>query len=256
MSGSAAPANTSSRTARRVTAASGPPASPAQGRRHPLASSIASRQSGEGADRLRVAGRSSGGPSHRMAGARDHWRWCREVVRVRDVRAGVRLRGEREPPMRVGCRQGARRARPGTRRAALQRGRSGDRDRHRVPAQSRSGGGRLSGRLGQHAPERVVVQAWLPVRVRGRRAPEPRGPGRAGPRSDPRLERAIDWLLGKQDARGRWKNEYAYNGKTWVGIERQGQPSKWVTLRACRFLRAALASSARDDTAMRSAPHA
>ena len=57
---------------------------------------------------------------------------------------------------------------------------------------------------------------------------------------DPRLAPAIDWLLAKQDADGRWKNEYAYNGKTWVDIERQGQPSKWVTLRACRFLRAAL----------------
>jgi hypothetical protein len=51
------------------------------------------------------------------------------------------------------------------------------------------------------------------------------------------LENAVEWLLAKQDARGRWKNERAYNGKTWVDIERQGQPSKWVTLRACRFLR-------------------
>jgi hypothetical protein len=58
---------------------------------------------------------------------------------------------------------------------------------------------------------------------------------------DPRLANAIDWLLIKQDARGRWTNEYAYNGKTWVNIERQGQPSKWVTLRACHFLRSALA---------------
>jgi len=55
------------------------------------------------------------------------------------------------------------------------------------------------------------------------------------------LVRAIDWLLGKQDGRGRWANEYAYNGKTWVDFERQGRASKWVTLRACRFLRAALA---------------
>lgn len=58
---------------------------------------------------------------------------------------------------------------------------------------------------------------------------------------DTRLARATGWLLDKQDALGRWKNEYAYNGKTWVDIERQGQPSKWVTLRACRFLRSALA---------------
>jgi hypothetical protein len=54
---------------------------------------------------------------------------------------------------------------------------------------------------------------------------------------DPRLAGAIAWLLAKQDDRGRWHNEYAYTGKTWVDVERQGQPSKWVTLRACRILR-------------------
>lgn len=62
-----------------------------------------------------------------------------------------------------------------------------------------------------------------------------------GHAKDARLGRATEWLLAKQDAMGRWRNEYAYNGKTWVDVEPQGQPSKWVTLRACRFLRAALA---------------
>jgi hypothetical protein len=57
---------------------------------------------------------------------------------------------------------------------------------------------------------------------------------------DARLQRATEWLLAKQDEQGRWRNEYAYNGKTWVDFELQGQPSKWVTLRACRFLRSAL----------------
>lgn len=56
---------------------------------------------------------------------------------------------------------------------------------------------------------------------------------------DPRLKPAVEWLLSKQDQAGRWRNEYAYNGKTWVDFERQGRPSKWVTLRACRVLRAA-----------------
>lgn len=55
---------------------------------------------------------------------------------------------------------------------------------------------------------------------------------------DPRLRGAVEWLLAKQDSRGRWKNEYAYNGKTWADIEKQGTPSKWVTLRACRVLKA------------------
>jgi hypothetical protein len=57
---------------------------------------------------------------------------------------------------------------------------------------------------------------------------------------DPRLGRAIDLVLGKQDDRGRWRNEFAYARKTWGEIERQGAPSKWVTLRACVVLRAAL----------------
>ena len=62
-----------------------------------------------------------------------------------------------------------------------------------------------------------------------------------GRAKDPRLARAVEWLLGKQDADGRWANQYAYNGKTWVDFERQGAPSKWVTLRACRVLRAVFA---------------
>lgn len=57
---------------------------------------------------------------------------------------------------------------------------------------------------------------------------------------DPRLHRAIELVLAKQDAAGRWKNEHAYPRKTWGEIDRQGRPSKWVTLRACTVLRAAL----------------
>jgi hypothetical protein len=56
---------------------------------------------------------------------------------------------------------------------------------------------------------------------------------------DPRLAHALEWLASRQDAHGRWRNEYAYNGTTWVDFERQGRPSKWVTLRACRVLRRA-----------------
>ncbi len=56
---------------------------------------------------------------------------------------------------------------------------------------------------------------------------------------DKRLKNAIEWLLAKQDAQGRWKNQYAYAGKLWQDIEAQGSISKWVTLRACRVLKAA-----------------
>ena len=54
---------------------------------------------------------------------------------------------------------------------------------------------------------------------------------------DPRLADAIELLLSKQDAQGRWKLEYTYNDKTWVDVEVKGRPSKWVTLRACRVLK-------------------
>ena len=61
---------------------------------------------------------------------------------------------------------------------------------------------------------------------------------RFGYATDPRLGAAMDLVSGKQDQQGRWKMEYTYNGKTWVDIEQKGQPSKWVTLRALRVLKA------------------
>jgi hypothetical protein len=59
--------------------------------------------------------------------------------------------------------------------------------------------------------------------------------GHAG---EPRLAGALSWVESQQEG-GRWSNRYAYNGKTLAMIERQGQPSKWVTLRACTVLKAA-----------------
>jgi hypothetical protein len=56
---------------------------------------------------------------------------------------------------------------------------------------------------------------------------------------DPRLARALELVKGKQEDDGRWKMEYTYNGKTWVDIEAKSAPSKWVTLRALRVLKAA-----------------
>jgi len=56
---------------------------------------------------------------------------------------------------------------------------------------------------------------------------------------DRRLREVFRWLLGKQDAQGRWKLENSLNGKMWIDIEKQGKPSKWVTLRALRVLKAA-----------------
>jgi hypothetical protein len=56
---------------------------------------------------------------------------------------------------------------------------------------------------------------------------------------DPRLAEAIDLVLSKQDDSGRWKNEQPYRGRLWKNVDPPRAPSKWVTLRACRVLKAA-----------------
>jgi hypothetical protein len=60
----------------------------------------------------------------------------------------------------------------------------------------------------------------------------------AGAGRDPRLAHAVGWLLAQQDDEGCWANRYAYAGKMVVDIDVPGAPSRWVTLRACRVLRA------------------
>ncbi len=60
----------------------------------------------------------------------------------------------------------------------------------------------------------------------------------AGAAHDGRLGPAVAWLLGQQDRAGRWENRYAYAGKMIVDIDQPGRPSRWVTLRACRVLKA------------------
>jgi hypothetical protein len=60
----------------------------------------------------------------------------------------------------------------------------------------------------------------------------------AGLGADPRLQATHELLLSKRDPAGRWKMEYSYAGKTWADVEERGRPSKWVTLRALRVLRA------------------
>jgi hypothetical protein len=61
----------------------------------------------------------------------------------------------------------------------------------------------------------------------------------AGFGADPRMANGLDFVRRKQDAQGRWKMEYTYNGKMWADVETKGQPSKWVTLRALRLLKRA-----------------
>jgi hypothetical protein len=62
---------------------------------------------------------------------------------------------------------------------------------------------------------------------------------------DPRLGNALQLILSKQDAQGRWKLENTLNGKMWADIEKKGKASKWVTLRALRVLKRAAQVQAR-----------
>jgi hypothetical protein len=66
----------------------------------------------------------------------------------------------------------------------------------------------------------------------------------AGAAGDPRLGPAFDWLLAQRGPDGRWTNRYAYEGKLIRNIDRPGRPSKWVTLRALRVLKARAEASA------------
>ncbi|MFC2004937.1 hypothetical protein ACFLUY_01790 [Chloroflexota bacterium] len=60
---------------------------------------------------------------------------------------------------------------------------------------------------------------------------------------DIRLVNALNYIKGKQDSQGRWRMEYSLNGKMWADIEKKGQPSKWITLRALNVLKAAYPES-------------
>jgi len=54
---------------------------------------------------------------------------------------------------------------------------------------------------------------------------------------DPRLNDALEILRGKQMRDGTWKMENSFNGKTLVDVEKKGQPSKWITLKALQVLK-------------------
>jgi len=60
----------------------------------------------------------------------------------------------------------------------------------------------------------------------------------AGAAGDARLGDAFRWLVAQRDDDGRWANHYNYQGKLIRDIDRGGRPSKWVTLRALRVLKA------------------
>jgi hypothetical protein len=60
----------------------------------------------------------------------------------------------------------------------------------------------------------------------------------AGVAADARMAEAISIIESKRDADGRWPIEHAHHDKLPVDFgERDGEPSRWITLRALRVLR-------------------
>ena len=55
---------------------------------------------------------------------------------------------------------------------------------------------------------------------------------------DPRLQPAVEFVLSKRNEMGRWIMERSFNGRMYTSVERRGQPSKWVSLRAARVVQA------------------
>jgi hypothetical protein len=55
---------------------------------------------------------------------------------------------------------------------------------------------------------------------------------------DERMRAAVELVISKQDAEGRWKLASTFNGRFVVDIEEKAKPSKWITLNALRVLKA------------------
>ena len=54
---------------------------------------------------------------------------------------------------------------------------------------------------------------------------------------DSRMQETADLVVSKQNADGRWKLESSFNGRFQINIERKGEESKWITLKALTALK-------------------
>lgn len=54
---------------------------------------------------------------------------------------------------------------------------------------------------------------------------------------DKRMQEAVDLIVSKQTNEGKWLLENSFNGKFQTNIERKGEESKWVTLKALSALK-------------------
>jgi len=55
--------------------------------------------------------------------------------------------------------------------------------------------------------------------------------------ADQRMQEAVDLLVSRQDADGRWALENTFNGRYQVNIEKKEEPSKWITMNALQAIK-------------------
>mgnify|MGYP001767760841 FL=1 len=56
-------------------------------------------------------------------------------------------------------------------------------------------------------------------------------------KNDPRIHDAMEVLIGRQNEQGQWLLQNTFNDKMRISIEKKGQPSKWLTLKALQVLK-------------------
>lgn len=61
----------------------------------------------------------------------------------------------------------------------------------------------------------------------------------AGYGHEPAYARLLEMVCQKQDEQGRWRLENSFSGRMHADVEVKGEPSRWLTLRALRVLKAA-----------------
>jgi len=54
---------------------------------------------------------------------------------------------------------------------------------------------------------------------------------------DHRMQEAVNILISKQDEQGKWKLENTFNDRFQVNIEKKGEQSKWITMKALKVLK-------------------
>jgi len=57
------------------------------------------------------------------------------------------------------------------------------------------------------------------------------------PKRSPGVRRALDHILERRRADGRWNLDFSWNGKMIANVEKNGQPSRWITYYALWVLR-------------------